>query len=588
MKPIPFHSLPAAILICIAAATVSADILGTLALGLSPKLAILSLIIGATFALLLIKTEAESPEPNPETPHRKTLTNKILLFVFALVAFRSFCWLIFENNGSIRVSATNNFGDLPWHLSLIHTFANQLPLWPESPNFTGLKLHYPAGIDLFSAVTILAGVPLYSSLTATGLVLSAITALTLDKWGKSFALAAFLFNGGIAGFEFFRTWTPTDFQNPLAWKNIVLSLLIPQRGFLYAFPLGLLLLSHWKTTILKKTPLNTPTRPSLPFWAETTLYCTLPLFHAHTFLFLSLLLGFWTLTAPNKKHALKLLLISLLPATCFTAQTTGILQPQSINPNLIHLQIGWMQKGHPFFEFWFTNFGILPLLVISFFFKQFADSFSKRNKSADNTTVLLFTLPALLIYILCLIISFAPWDWDNTKLMVWSYLIIMPFLWTHMISKWNPLLKVTTCIALFTSGATTLYSGAILPHNIEIAKITEYYSVKKASSNLKPGSVYVTYPAHNQPLALAGQRIACGFSGHIWSHGVDPTHQIAQVNAVMNGERDWLQRFEQLGATYLYWGSMEQQNYPNSTKPWEGNYPVVAAGPWGKIYQIMP
>ena len=591
--PLKIHSLPAITLIGIAITTISADILGTLSLGLTPTLANLSLILGGTFAAILLKQQIiPTQSPQSHTANPISLTNKLLLFCFALVSFRSFCWLLFENNGAIRISSANNLADLPWHLSLIQTFASGIPLWPDSPNFTNIKLHYPAGINLFNAVTLLAGIPLYSSLIATGLICSTITAVTLQKWGKSFALAAFLFNGGITGFEVFKTWTPTDFQNAHAWKSIFLSLFVPQRGFLYAFPAGLLLLSHWKDVILgsKTTAHNPSNTPILPFWAEVILYSTLPLFHAHTFLFLSLVLAFWSLTAPNKKHTINLVLISVLPATFFVSQITGIFDTNSIPQKLIHLQIGWMQKGQPFFQFWFTNFGILPILVLALFAKLTKQFLTQRNAphAQKARKILLLTVPALLIYILCLIVCFAPWDWDNTKLMIWSYLIIMPFLWTEMISKWHPVLRTLTCFALFTSGAITLYSGTIIPHNFEIARITDYYSIKKVAGTLKPGAIYVTSPTYNHPLTLAGQHIACGYPAHLWSHGIDPTHQINQINSILNGERDWLQKLELLGATYLFWGTLENEHYPNSQKPWEGNYPVVAAGHWGKIYQITP
>jgi hypothetical protein len=64
-----------------------------------------------------------------------------------------------------------------------------------------------------------------------------------------------LFNGGIAGFPVCKDtssfWiikgAAADIaKKPIAWKSIALSMLVTQRGWLYAIPAGLVLLWHWR------------------------------------------------------------------------------------------------------------------------------------------------------------------------------------------------------------------------------------------------------------------------------------------------------------------------------------------------------
>ena len=73
-------------------------------------------------------------------------------------------------------------------------------------------------------------------------------------------------------------------------------MLVTQRGLLYALPAGLLLLCHWRRKYFSNADAPRQGRrlqaALLPFWLELTLYATMPLFHMHTFIALSLLAAF--------------------------------------------------------------------------------------------------------------------------------------------------------------------------------------------------------------------------------------------------------------------------------------------------------
>src|SRR5256886_10852657 len=173
---------------------------------------------------------------------------------FAMFAVRSFCWLLYIDGSELKIQSPNNLGDLSLHLTLIKNFANGVALWPDSPIFVFSKLRYPAGIDLFNALLSLVHVDLLIGLVWVGLLASLATFWGFYRWGGTFAVAGFLFNGGIVGFQFFKTFKFLDYQGtaadiahkPIAWKSIALSMLVTQRGWLYAIPAGLVLLWHWR------------------------------------------------------------------------------------------------------------------------------------------------------------------------------------------------------------------------------------------------------------------------------------------------------------------------------------------------------
>ncbi len=249
---------------------------------------------------------------------------------FAAFAVRSFCWLLYIDGSELKIQSPNNLGDLSLHLTLIKNFANGVALWPDNPIFVFSKLRYPAGIDLFNALLSLVHIDLLIGLVWVGLLSSLAIFYGFYRWGGTFAVAGFLFNGGIAGFQFFKTFKFLDYQGaaadiahkPIAWKSIALSMLVTQRGWLYAIPAGLVLLWHWREKFFIQSPVaavgssavalakaDDPGQPGdaiksepaavnahgyrkgpLPWWVELSIYASMPLFHLHTFIALTIVL----------------------------------------------------------------------------------------------------------------------------------------------------------------------------------------------------------------------------------------------------------------------------------------------------------
>src|SRR5882724_3683587 len=208
---------------------------------------------------------------------------------FLMFAVRSFCWLLYIDGNQLKIQSPNNLGDLGLYVTLIRNFASGVALWPDNPIYVFSKLRYPAGMDLFNALLCLAHVDLIRGLVWTGLLASLATFYAFFRWAGAFGVAGFSFNGGIAGFQFFKTLKFLDYQGDktIAWKSIALSMFLTQRGLLYAIPAGLLLLWHWREKFFREDVQSRHPGP-LPFWVELSLYASMPLFHVHTFLALTI------------------------------------------------------------------------------------------------------------------------------------------------------------------------------------------------------------------------------------------------------------------------------------------------------------
>jgi len=679
----------AAILTFVNLSTICGLLLGMAGRGLNVLTAWLALICGAAFAVAAYlgtsdptvrkKAAKQAPvEGKPRKPSDSESTPNSAVWsalmryrhvwfwavaaFFAIFAVRSFCWLFYIDGSDYKIQSPNNLGDLSLHITLIKTFANGIALWPDNPIYVYSKLQYPAGIDLFNGLLCLVHVDLITGLVWVGLLSSLATFYGFYRWGGTFAVAGFLFNGGIAGFQFLKTWKFLDYQGaaadiahrPIAWKSIALSMFVTQRGWLYAIPVGLVLLWHWREKFFSTAPVAAADpsaagsekandsgetaavgaggyrKGPLPFWVELSLYASMPLFHLHTFLALTIVLLIGLLLerssdfivglrgAPIRTHSVALLASALIPASFFVWLVTNHFRAASI----FEWHPGWAQDSTefaapffrmggannfgsstmfgallqkiwngiiaPFFQFWLPNFGLwIPLalaLVVLIGWRIWKSGWRWGNRPPADIA---FVLPAIVIFGVGYFVKTAPWDWDNLKLMVWGYFLILPFLWSDIIGRWAFPERAAMCVALFGSGFVTLLGGLSAGHPgfglIERARLDN------AGTAIRPLPVearFAAYPTFNQPVLLQGRKAVLGYPGHLWTEGFNNTEANNRLTALMNGAANWREAAKELRVRYLFWGQDEKTNYQSSSRPWEATSFLVASGDWGAIYDL--
>ena len=587
---------------------------------------------------------------------------------FGAFAVRSFCWLLYIDSSELKIQSPNNLGDLSLHLTLIKNFANGVAIWPDSPIFVFSKLRYPAGIDLFNSLLSLVHIDLLIGLVWVGLLSSLAIFYGFYRWGGTFAVAGFLFNGGIAGFQFLKTFKFLDYQGtaadiahkPIAWKSIVLSMLVTQRGWLYAIPAGLLLLWHWREKFFSPPTVaggdssavslakaddpgsiqgNDPGQATavnarsynkgpLPWWVELSIYASMPLFHLHTFIALTIVLivglffervpGIEIFTdAPIRRHAAAMLIAAFIPATFFVWLTTDQFHAASV----LKWHPGWAQDSTefaapffrlgpkdfgsstsfglllqkiwngviaPLFQFWLPNFGLWVPLVLGLVGLCGWRIWKGKWRWGDKPPAdIAFVIAAVVIFAFGYFVQTAPWEWDNLKLMVWGYFLILPFLWSDIIGRWAFPERAATCLLLFGSGFVTLLGGLSAGHPgfgfIERARLDH---IGTALRPLPVEARFATYPTYNHPVLLQGRKVVLGYPGHLWTEGFDYGKANDQLTALMNGSANWRDAAKALGVRYIFWGQDERTNYQSSSRPWEATAFLVASGDWGAIYDL--
>jgi len=629
------------------ATTVLALGLGMIANGVSRPVAFISLIGGLVIgfvaywltARMPLRLRKAKPVPEVDAPKSKRQQRReerarqglppepaiwryraiwfwLLAACFAIFAFRSFCWLIYWDGNDVKVQSPNNLGDLSLHLTYINHFASGVPLWPDNPIEPFSKLRYPAGVDLFNAVLTVAGVNLIRGLVWTGLIASLATFYAFYRWAGNFGIAAFLFNGGLASYPIVYTGRFLDYQgaNDIAWKSLALSMFVTQRGVLYAFPAALLLLYQWRARFFPEyiepavesadtetEGVALPRRGPLPFWVELSLYATMPLYHSHTFICLSVILAFLFILGDRaiRIHTGVLVAVALLPATFCVWVTTDYFHAGSF----IKWQPGWVQTTGDmkmsFPTFWLTNFGAWVPLIL-FFLGITGLTIWKQRKTPDFkiSATVAFLIPAIAIFLVGNLVKLAPWEWDNIKVIVWAYFLILPFLWTDLLAQWPVPLRAIVYVALFASGCVTLFGGlsagrpappgpaGVGIRDYGIANRSELDAIGGVLKKLPADARFAGWPTWGHPVLLQGRKMVLGYAGHLWTQGFEFGPTEAKLKELMLGGPNWKQLAHDLHTRYLFWGREEKANYGASKRPWEREAALVATDDWGAIYDL--
>jgi hypothetical protein len=634
-------------------ATVCGLLIGMLTGGLSTAAAWVALLFATGFALLAYLRTTDS-EPQADALDRESKISKyrklpiwILAGFFIIFAVRSFCWLLFVDGTELKIQSPMNLGDLGLHVTHINFFANGVRLWPSNPIYVFSEhLRYPAGIDLFDALLLKAGVDLIPGLVWVGLLASVATFFAFYRWGGGFAIAGFLFNGGLAGFQFLRNFKFVDYQdvNNIAWKSIPLTMFVTQRGLLYAIPVGLSLLWHWREKYFR-----TQDRQSgpLPFWVELSLYASMPLFHLHTFIALTIaLVCLFVAGDPQVRgYILTLVLSALIPATFFVWLVSDHFNARSV----LEFHPGWAQHDGEFkmsfFRFWFFNFGILVPLVLTLIgfvgWQAYRSNQTRRLELSAAIAIglgpfvlacwrigqhgvawrwaivilvaltllawvtsralkdelawekklpeeIAFIFAAAAIFVFFFSTKTAPWIWDNLKIGIWAYFIVLPFLWSQLITQWERPIRAAVCFALFTSGFVSLFGGlAAGKGGFGFANRGEVDAVGAAVRKMPLEARFAAYPTYNHPLLLQGRKVVMGYPGHLWTQGFDDYGKTnEQLTSLMQGAPNWRDLARTLHVRYIFWGREEKTNYGSSARPWEKTAALAASGTWGAIYDL--
>lgn len=480
----------------------------------------------------------------------------------------------------------NIWGDWAAHLGDVTSFAYSENFPPEYPRLANqpFAYHYLASITAAAMVKLglspITALPLQSFLFSV-LLLFGLYAfarrLLSDQSAAALAVLLFLLGGGLGwlitaeemastrdllGTLLRHPWDPMlQADANYHWKNVFFSLIEPQRPYLYGLPLALLIL----TLLL----IAVQTRGSRAFIAAGLVAGLLPLAHLGTLLALALITPFLFLLFPSRRWFLFFGIWVVVAVPQLLLQQGG--QPAAASA--IRLQVGWVANADPWIWFWLKNLGLfLPLLLLALVSRDLIPPVSKR-----------FLWAFMPVFVIANLMVFQPWDWDNTKILVYWFLAVCLLVAAFLARLWRRYRFPVVRGLLLVAVATMLLSGVLinlqqflgLDRNL-LLTTEELQVAEEVREKTPPRAVFVTGIQHNHPVSvLTGRRIVMGYSGWLWSYGFDYSDEYRDLRSIFAYEPDAPELLKKYGVDYIVIGRGELQEFDVNVTAFSRRYPAI-------------
>ena len=551
------------------------------------------------------------------------------LFTIAIL-WRVFSKAMIQDENGISTGLLNNFGDLPFHLSIITGFAfgNNFP--PEDPTYAGVRFTYPFLSDFVSAIFVQCRADLTQSMFLENMILAVSFVGLLHRWAYVLLrdkLAAIitpllvLLNGGFGWVMLYtREGESTQLLGFLSkvpsftiipettwrWGNAISTLLIPQRGFLMGLPLAIIVFTQWWLAADNEVPrqeVSTSKRPNRKTKGQAVTARALtvqnapmrrmiaagiiagliPLAHAHTFVVVMGMAGCLALIERRWRLWIAFFIAAgviagpqLLWSTSYSAVNAS---------SFFAWEIGWDRgKDNPIL-FWFKNTGLfIPLLLVAILVRGKTYLISKR--------LLLFYLPFTLCFVVPNFIKMAPWIWDNIKVLFYWWVASAPLVAILLSKLWqdNPVRKLM---------AVVLFACLVLAGSLDVAKIaftSDKYGIFDMSgvkfaelvkSGTAPRALILHAPVHNEPIFLTGRKSLMGYPGHIWTHGLEFAPRENDIKRIYAGAPNAEQLLRTYKIDYAVVGPLERLVMPVNEQFFSRFTKVGDIGGY-QLYKIKP
>ncbi|PYS61556.1 MAG: hypothetical protein DMF74_16070 [Acidobacteria bacterium] len=553
-----------------------------------------------------------------------------------LLSFLCGCKLLEKPEG-LYTGVLNNYGDLPFHLSVITRFVYGQNFPPEDPTFAGARFTYPFLTDFISAMFVRAGASLRDSMFIENWIVGVGLVGVLHRFGQQLLrnrTAAILtpvlviLNGGFGWAMLFSDVNKTEggvfqilkhiphsytilpeVEQGWRWGNSVISLLVPQRGFLLGIPLAVIVFTQWwaaMNTAKSKVQgakgketrsterLQGPLTDASPFALGSllsrrmltagVLAGLLPLIHAHSFI---TVMGVGACLALINWRQWREWLTFLLVASIIAGpQLLWSTHGSAVSTrSFIGWEFGWGHGNENFFWFWLKNTGLfIPLLLIALLWK--------REDYLVSRKLMLFYLPFTLCFIIPNVLKLAPWIWDNIKVLYYWWIASAPIvalllarLWED--NAWKRALAAIMFVVLTLAGGLDVF--ALLTQQGEYQEfdrdgVTFAEMIKQRTP---PRSTVLHAPIHNTPVFLTGRRSIIGYPGHIWTHGIDFGPRESDVKKIYSGSLDAADLLSKYGVDYVVIDPQEHSVMPVNDA-FFSHYPEVATIGAYHLYKIKP
>ncbi|HEY8228040.1 MAG TPA: hypothetical protein VIG25_22405 [Pyrinomonadaceae bacterium] len=538
-------------------------------------------------------------------------------------------WLVFSRAMIIDVTGVstglyNNFGDLPFHLSVITGFAFGDNFPPQDPTYFGVNFTYPFISDFVAAMFVRCGASLQDSMFIENLILAVAFVGLLHRWALVLIrdrLAAVitpllvLLNGGFGWVLLFTKAKENPeglmgvFSNlppsltvipetTWRWGNAISALLVPQRGFLMGLPLTIIVFTQWWLATdaepvqvthhgSRKARNKQPVQSRFPVSVRRMIAAgvaagLLPLVHAHSFVVVMAMGGLTALLIPRWREWITFFAVASVVAIPQLYWSTS---HSAVNASAFFgWEVGWDHGQENAIWFWFKNTGLFIPLIVAAILLRGDDYLIKKR-------LLFFYLPFTLCFIVPNFMKMAPWIWDNIKVLFYWWVASTPLVALLLSRLWRQgSIKRITAVVLFTTltlAGSIEVAGIVLGSNrygVFDSAAVQFSEIVKQQT--PPRALILHAPVHNHPVFLTGRRSLMGYPGHIWTHGLDFLRRENEVKRMYLGGNDAEQLLYNYQVQYVVVGPLERLIMPVNEQ-FFSRYPKVGEVGDYTLYKVQ-
>ena len=561
-----------------------------------------------------------------------------IIAIIAYACLSAMLWFFFKRamlempDGGIGTGAMNNLGDLPFHLLVINglTVGQEFP--PDNPIFSGATLSYPFITDLVAAAYNIIGATVHDAIFLQNIVLIfAVVVLmagftrkvTKSVFAASIAPFLLVFAGGFGFLLFFGDAVASDagivgqlfklnadytLRGATVWRwgNPLTTLFVTQRTLLLGLPIALIILTNLFTFLEQRLTGDNSNETSRsyflgqayrPFLLVGLLAGLLPLIHSHTFLVTTAVAGFIAPVDWRKWRSWMVYFIGLgltaIPQIIFITSGTA-----TSAGSFVGWDFGWDNGDNNAVYFWLVNTGLfIPLLFIALFLlatraigDSFEDSYGIFDTSGNSRRMLIFLVPFLLCFVGANVLRLAPWIWDNVKILIYCYVGAIPLV-AWLLAE----IRQRSSISYFLLPAliiTLVFSGWLDVWRVATGQIEHQIlspAIVAVAADLKPkilkDALIVTAPEFATIPILTGSRWFLGYTGHVWSHGIDGNERDGIVRKIYAGGDEATRLIHENSIDYVVVGPHEKQ-FTKVNEAFFLAYPIEAQAGDFRVYRV--
>jgi hypothetical protein len=514
----------------------------------------------------------------------------------------------------------NVWSDWSFHASYTTTFAFGQNLPPQNPLFALTPFRYPFAPDFASALLVAGGWSVPAALIWPGWAMAALALSGLILWARrltgtlaagGLAVTLTLLGGGLGFWYFFqdaarrgllptladipRTYDRFDPPINIQWYNPILTYYLPQRSFVFgaAILMSVLLLltpalqgtawGRWRDAIRALRAWGGRRGgDGLAFLWAGSLAGTLPWFHLHSLVVIGIVTLIWAVLLPRPAWLLFLVPVLILAVPRLLLAVPG----DATAPAGLHyprIELGWVAGADNPVWFWLKNTGAFwPLLLLALL-----------SPLALSTRSRVLLAPFCAVFLIANIAIFQPWDWDNTKLLVFWYLAggvavgaLLTRLWRAGVA--GKTASVGLWLTLVASGALSLVRD-LPPQGPAYVWFTpeEVQLAAQVRERTDPHAIFVTGDRPNNPVAdLAGRSVLMSYRGWLWTYGIDYAARERDIARIYAGDAQTLSLLHRYGAGYVVIGPDELATWHANLTYFQANYRLFLKTASYQIYAV--